>query len=87
MKKNYKCTGRFYDFYFPEEITAYLAELDTFINEVIKPRENRGDTIRLFDRRSKDARTDWERDGLPQDEWEALLDKSRRRSFLHQPAH
>ena len=65
------------NFDIPGEISAYLAELDTFIDEVIKPMENRGDNIRFFDHRREDARTDWERDGLPNEEWEALLEESR----------
>ncbi|MEZ0148918.1 MAG: acyl-CoA dehydrogenase family protein [Candidatus Reddybacter sp.] len=65
------------NFDIPEDITAYLAELDSFIDEVIKPMENRDDNIRFFDHRREDARTDWERDGLPNAEWEALLEESR----------
>ena len=31
------------------------------------------DNIRFFDHRREDARTDWDRGGLPNEEWEALL--------------
>ena len=36
------------------------------------------DNIRFFDHRREDARTDWDRGGLPSEEWEALLAKARR---------
>src|SRR5262249_4420670 len=35
--------------------------------------EQRDDNIRFFDHRREDARTDWHRGGLPNEEWEALL--------------
>ncbi|MFI6865999.1 acyl-CoA dehydrogenase family protein [Nocardia sp. NPDC050406] len=66
------------DFDLPEELTAYLAELDAFIEAEIIPLEQRGDNARFFDHRREDARTDWERGGLPSAEWEALLAESRR---------
>ena len=66
------------DFDIPGDITAYLAEVDTFIDEVIKPLENKDDNIRFFDHRREDARTDWEREGLPNHEWEALIEESKR---------
>jgi alkylation response protein AidB-like acyl-CoA dehydrogenase len=61
------------DFDLPQDIVDYLAELDDFIETVIKPIENKDDNIRFFDHRREDARTDWERGGLPNEEWEALL--------------
>ena len=61
------------DFEVPAKITAFLQEVDQFIEEKIKPLENAGDNIRFFDHRREDARTDWDRDGLPNEEWEALL--------------
>src|SRR5205823_10453124 len=36
--------------------------------------------IRFFDHRREDARTDWDRGGLPSREWEALLAEARRRA-------
>ncbi len=65
------------DFDIPTEISEYLTKVDTFIDEVIKPLENKDDNIRFFDHRREDARTDWERGGLPNEEWEALLDESK----------
>ena len=64
-------------FEIPAEITAYLAELDAFIEREIKPIENRNDNIRFFDHRREDARTDWDREGLPNETWWALLGEMR----------
>ena len=68
------------DFKIPAEITAYLAELDQFIEREIKPLERENDNIRFFDHRREWARTDFERGGLPRHEWEALLAEMRRRA-------
>ena len=57
----------------PPELVAYLGELDDFIEREIKPLEQQDDNIRFFDHRREDARTDWDRGGLPNEEWEALL--------------
>ena len=61
------------DFSMPPELEAYLAELDAFIEAKIKPLEQADDNIRFFDHRREYERTDWERGGLPKEEWEALL--------------
>ena len=68
------------NFDIPQDLTDYLAELDQFIEREIKPLENADDNIRFFDHRREDARTDWERGGLPNGEWEALLREARRRA-------
>ena len=65
------------NFDIPEEMQAYLEELDQFIEKEIKPLENSDDNIRFFDHRREDARTDWERGGLPNEEREQLLQKAR----------
>ncbi len=65
------------NFDIPEDISAFLQELDTFIEAQIRPLEQAGDNIRFFDHRREDARTDWERDGLPNEEWEALLHQAK----------
>jgi acyl-CoA dehydrogenase len=65
------------DFNIPPDIQQLLDDLDEFIDDVIKPIENEDDNIRFFDHRREDARTDWERDGLPNAEWEALLRRMR----------
>ncbi len=66
------------DFEIPADVAAFLDELDAFIETKLKPLEQQDDNIRFFDHRREDARTDWERGGLPNREWEALLHKVRR---------
>src|SRR5260370_37349960 len=66
------------DFELPSEITNKLAELDAFIEAEIKPLER--DNIRFFDHRRENARTDWENDGRPRDEWRALISEMERRA-------
>ena len=68
------------DFDIPADIATYLVELDDFIEREIQPLERADDNIRFFDHRREDARTDWERDGLPNEEWELLLAEARRRA-------
>lgn len=65
------------DFSIPDSLQTYLGELDAFIESTILPLERRDDNIRFFDHRREDARTDWEREGLPTDEWEDLLFEAR----------
>ena len=65
------------DFEIPADIAAFLEEVDQFIEDRIKPLEQQGDNIRFFDHRREDARTDWHRDGLPNEEWEALLHQAK----------
>ena len=68
------------DFDIPKDLQDYLSVLDAFIEAEIKPLENENDNIRFFDHRREDARTDWDRGGLPSEEWEALLGEARRRA-------
>ena len=68
------------DFNLPEDLRQYLEELDEFIEREIKPLEQQDDNIRFFDHRREDARTDWDRGGLPSRDWEALLAEARRRA-------
>src|SRR3989442_4432517 len=68
------------DFDIPQDLADYLVELDEFIEREIKPLELENDNIRFFDHRREDARTDWDRGGLPNGEWEALLREARRRA-------
>jgi len=68
------------DFSLPPELTAYLEELDAFIEAEIKPLENENDNIRFFDHRREYERTDWDAGGLPKKEWEELLAEARRRA-------
>ena len=66
------------DFELPADLVELLARLDDFIENTIKPLENSDDNIRFFDHRREDARTDWDRGGLPNEEWEQLLFKAKR---------
>ena len=66
------------DFEIPQDLQDYLVVLDKFIEDEIKPLENKNDNIRFFDHRREDARTDWDRGGLPSEEWEALLSEARK---------
>ncbi|MEM7412067.1 MAG: acyl-CoA dehydrogenase family protein [Myxococcota bacterium] len=68
------------DFEIPAELQSYLQELDAFIEAEIRPLEEQDDNIRFFDHRREDARTDWDRGGLPNEAWEALLGEARRRA-------
>ncbi|MEQ1806026.1 MAG: acyl-CoA dehydrogenase, partial [Burkholderiaceae bacterium] len=66
------------DFTLPAEITAKLAELDSFIDKDIKPLER--ENMMFFDHRREYARTDWENDGRPRDEWRNLIMEMERRA-------
>jgi acyl-CoA dehydrogenase len=68
------------DFDLPVELTAYLAELDAFIERDIVPLQAQDDNERFFDHRREWARTDFDHQGLPRPEWEALLAEARRRA-------
>ena len=68
------------DFDLPDDLAAYLDELDRFIEAEIEPLEEQDDNVRFFDHRREDARTDWDRGGLPSEDWEALLAEMRRRA-------
>lgn len=68
------------NFELPEDLAAYLDELDGFIEAEIRPLEEVDDNLRFFDHRREDSRTDWERGGLPNAQWEELLAEARRRA-------
>jgi acyl-CoA dehydrogenase len=68
------------DFDIPADLASYLTELDDFIEAEIRPLERQDDNIRFFDHRREDARTDWDRGGLPNRGWEELLAEARRRA-------
>lgn len=68
------------NFAVPAEIQQLLQDLDNFIADEIKPLERQDDNIRFFDHRREYARTDFDRDGWPNAEWEALLAEMRRRA-------
>ncbi|PCM43256.1 acyl-CoA dehydrogenase family protein [Marinobacter sp. ANT_B65] len=68
------------NFDLPDELIGYLAELDQFIEAEIKPLQAENDNERFFDHRREWARTDFDNQGLPRPEWEALLAEVRRRA-------
>jgi len=68
------------DFEIPADLAGYLGDLDEFIEREIRPLEQQDDNIRFFDHRREDARTDWDRGGLPSAPWEALLREAVRRA-------
>jgi acyl-CoA dehydrogenase len=64
----------------PDDLRAVIEEIDAFIEREIRPLENEGDNARFFDHRREYARTDFERDGIPRADWEALLEEMVRRA-------
>ncbi len=66
------------NFDIPQEMQNYLSELDAFIESEIMPLQMENDNNRFFDHRREDARTDWHREGLPNEEWERLLHAAKR---------
>ncbi len=62
------------------DIDTYLQELDAFIDSDLKPLEAMDDNQRFFDHRREHCRTDWDNDGRPAVEWEALLSEARERA-------
>src|SRR5262245_49771303 len=68
------------DFNLPADLTAYLHELDAFIEREIAPLQAQDDNQRFFDHRREWARTDFDNQGLPRAEWEALMREARRRA-------
>lgn len=65
------------NFEFPADVSAFLEELDSFIESEIKPLEQADDNIRFFDHRREYERTDWDKGGVPHRDWEALLAAAR----------
>ena len=47
------------DFDIPTDVAAFLAEVDQFIENKIKPLEAKNDNQRFFDHRRENERTDW----------------------------
>ena len=66
------------NFEIPASTQQFLDELDAFIESTIAPMQAKDDNDRFFDHRREDSRTDWDRGGLPNAEWEALLGEMRR---------
>ena len=66
------------DFALPQDLVAYLGELDRFIDSEIKPLQAADDNERFFDHRREWSRTDFDRGGLPRHDWEKLLDEAKK---------
>ena len=65
------------EYLYSERLPELLKRLDAFIADVLQPLQEQGDNRRFFDHRREYARTDWERDGLPRADWEALLKQAK----------
>jgi alkylation response protein AidB-like acyl-CoA dehydrogenase len=59
----------------PADVAGLIEEVDAFIAAEIRPLEAEGDNARFFDHRREYARTDFERGGIPSEDWEALLEE------------
>ncbi|KAK5131351.1 hypothetical protein LTR08_001017 [Meristemomyces frigidus] len=68
------------NFDIPPALVEHLARLDAFIAREITPLQNQDDNNRFFDHRREHARTDWDRGGLPREDWEELLGEAVRRA-------
>jgi acyl-CoA dehydrogenase len=68
------------DFNIPDDLKAYIAKVDAFIEAEIAPLQAQDDNERFFDHRREWARTDFDNDGLPRPEWEALLKEAKIRA-------
>ena len=68
------------DFTLPADIEETLRQIDDFIEREIKPLQAEDDNERFFDHRREWSRTDFENDGVPRADWEALLREMRRRA-------
>jgi alkylation response protein AidB-like acyl-CoA dehydrogenase len=68
------------NFDLPDDLKEFLVKIDDFIEREIKPLEQENDNIRFLDHRREDARTDWDRGGLPNAEWEDLMREARKRA-------
>lgn len=65
------------NFNYPDELHEYITKLDGFIRDVILPLQHKDDNNRFFDHRREPSRTQWDNQGLPTPEWEALLAQAR----------
>ena len=66
------------DFDIPADIQQTIGEIDAFIEREIVPLEQANP--QFFDYRREYARTDWERDGIPCEEFEELVREMKRRA-------
>ncbi len=68
------------DFAISPDLKEFIAALDKFIDDEIMPLQQQDDNERFFDHRREHARTNWDDQGLPREEWEELLAECRRRA-------
>lgn len=66
------------NFELPQDVQDFLSRIDAFINKTLIPLQHSDDNDRLFDYRRESSRTQWDNNGLPKKEWEALLCKTKR---------
>ena len=66
------------DWSIPDDVQRFVVDLDAFIDRDITPLET--EYPQYFDHRREYARTDWERDGFPKQQWRELLLEIRRRA-------
>ncbi|KAL3301040.1 acyl-CoA dehydrogenase [Colletotrichum asianum] len=66
------------NFELPQDVRDFLKRLDAFINDAILPLQYENDNNRFFDHHREASRTQWDNQGLPTEDWEALLDKAKR---------
>lgn len=65
--------GEQMNFDLPPSLTSHLSALDKFITQTILPLQHKDDNNRFFDHRREYARTNWDKGGIPREEWEDLL--------------
>ena len=77
------------DFNIPQHVKELLTRIDAFIEAEIKPLQAQDDNDRFFDHRREHARTNWDKDGLPREEWDrtshTLIFHGRRVCFARKP--
>lgn len=61
------------NFEVPPDLQVYLKKLDGFIQDTILPLQRKHDNNRFFDHRREYSRTQWDKGGIPAEDWEALL--------------
>ncbi|KAH7142213.1 butyryl-CoA dehydrogenase [Dactylonectria macrodidyma] len=61
------------NFELPTGVQSYLARIDAFIRDTVKPIQDKDDNQRFFDHRREASRTQWDNQGLPTEDWEDLL--------------
>lgn len=66
------------NFNLPEELHQHISKLDAFVQQTILPLQHKDDNNRFFDHRREPSRTQWDNQGLPTPEWEALLEAARK---------